>query len=625
MRSKYERLAAIENILLDELILKVRELSYFLKAGFNPDQPRIPSRNSNGGQWAGGGGTLSKVPDSWANPETLKKKFGKHSSDFGVKTQKEYAKKAQQFRTRAIREKLPALEYGRGKEIGLYYVTEWGWQFYEPQEGYTIRINDVEALYSFTAADGWVLSVGFENIDELGVNATADSTNRLSVSSPAILFNHETDDIQVKVNKAAAGDNASFLFQTGFSGRAEIGLTGDDDFHFKVSPDGSTWHNAITIDKTTGNVTISGGGSYSADGSTLQLVGSTFSVKDVELLALAGLTSASNKLPYFTGSGTASLADLSSFGRSIIDDADASAARTTLGLVIGTDVQAQDAELAAIAGLTSAADKLPYFTGSGTAALADITSTARSLLDDNSASAMRTTLGLVIGTNVQAYDSDLDNWAGKTAPSGAAVGTSDTQTLTNKTINGSNNTITNVSLTSGVTGVLPVANGGTNASTAIESARNLGGCYIIGQSAVAASVGAVTTEATLATITVPANALGANGFIEIITFWTYTNSANNKTKRIRWGGASGDIMRSLVSTTTITNIINGGWGNRNATNSQVGFISQTNSNGWSSSTSALMTSAKDTTLSQDIVITGQKASSGETLTLEGYIVKLYPK
>lgn len=118
---------------------------------------------------------------------------------------------------------------------------------------------------------------------------------------------------------------------------------------------------------------------------------------DIELAAIAGLTSAADQLPYFTGSGTAALTTLTSFARTLVDDVDAATMRATLGLVIGTNVQAFDATLLSIAALGTVADRIAYTTGVDTWAETPITAFGRSLIDDAAASDARTTLGLVAG------------------------------------------------------------------------------------------------------------------------------------------------------------------------------------------------------------------------------------
>ncbi|SNR73319.1 DUF2793 domain-containing protein [Paracoccus sediminis] len=86
--------------------------------------------------------------------------------------------------------------------------------------------------------------------------ATADSYNRLSVNTPAVLLNNTGAGVEATVNKAAAGNDAAFAFKTGFSARALIGLLGNDDFSFKVSPDGSLFHDALKVDRTSGQVEL---------------------------------------------------------------------------------------------------------------------------------------------------------------------------------------------------------------------------------------------------------------------------------------------------------------------------------------------------------------------------------
>ena len=155
---------------------------------------------------------------------------------------------------------LPASPTGAdwsGQAAGTVMRFEAGaWTVLESQPGWIAYVKD-EGVLLVQASGGWT-DIGLavrelENLTKLGVGTTADAVNLLSVKTAAVLFSNLGADLQLKLNKAATADTGSMLLQTGFSGRAEIGLCGDDNLHFKVSPDGSSWSDALVLSSGAGS------------------------------------------------------------------------------------------------------------------------------------------------------------------------------------------------------------------------------------------------------------------------------------------------------------------------------------------------------------------------------------
>lgn len=141
------------------------------------------------------------------------------------------------------------------------------------------------------------------------------------------------------------------------------------------------------------------------------------------------------------------------------------------------------------------------------------------------------------------------------------------------------------------------------------------------KSGAAVTAPADTVENTLATISVPANALGANGFIRFSFSLGVTNNANAKNIRLRYSGAAGTQLMNANAANVSAFMFQGTLSNSNATNAQRTSVHGGNVSGWSLQ-AQLAQSAIDTTAATTIVITAQKASAGDTVTLIDYLFEL---
>lgn len=152
----------------------------------------------------------------------------------------------------------PAAGLWAGKAGMIAVFVDGSWSFIAVAKGWLAYVEDESNLLVFNGTQ-WE---GASSIPErlslsmLGIQATADATNRFALSSEASLFNNAGAGHQVKVNKNTSADTASLLFQSGWTGHAEMGLSGDDNFSIKVGNDAGNWRVAVKVDRETGNVAV---------------------------------------------------------------------------------------------------------------------------------------------------------------------------------------------------------------------------------------------------------------------------------------------------------------------------------------------------------------------------------
>lgn len=297
-------------------------------------------------------------------------------------------------------------------------------------------------------------------------------------------------------------------------------------------------------------------------GSAAYVSASSFAAASASLTALGSLTPAADSAPYFTSGSAAGTYTLTTFGRSLMDDADASAARTTLGLGSAavepsTAFAASSASLTALGGVTPAADTIGYYTGTTTAGSASLTSAGRTLIAAADAAAQRAALGLgdastgTVGTaagNIPQLDSSA------VMPNGTIYAASvwtNRWTYTDGSPLASGWTAQGLAMTIAATSV--VTNDGTVNCYSLTPNVSGGASYIS-----AAWTAANQSWELYAKVVMPPASTGVSGIRTVISYSPGTTASGNKrleigfssTAMIMWAGTS------MVAFVTLPNLTN---------------------------------------------------------------------
>jgi hypothetical protein len=143
---------------------------------------------------------------------------------------------------------------------------------------------------------------------------------------------------------------------------------------------------------------------------------------------------------------------------------------------------------------------------------------------------------------------------------------------------------------------------------------------VLASSGVGVPLTGTLVETTLATITIPAGAMGANGWFTVESAWSMTNSVNNKVMKVALAAVA---IHTETSTTQLSWRNNTKTTNRNSAASQI--CSSNISAGYGITANPLTSHTVNTAVAQDITLTGTLANIADTITLEDYTVTVYYK
>jgi hypothetical protein len=139
----------------------------------------------------------------------------------------------------------------------LLRYADQAWTRLAANDGTIVYAKDAGAVL-FRAGGAWKpigAALGhLQNVSRLGLGTEADATNPLAARLNKALFTAKEagqggdGDLRLTFNKETSADVLSLLFQSGFVGRAELGLVGDDRLTLKTSVDGAAWTTALVVD-----------------------------------------------------------------------------------------------------------------------------------------------------------------------------------------------------------------------------------------------------------------------------------------------------------------------------------------------------------------------------------------